>query len=117
MKTNKIYRDALMLSMTEGTSTSLQNKWLKIEMTTDDPKLKYLAGSLRVLHSYVIRSRGSYTKPIIFEGHEIWSNNQTYPLLREKQTQLRNYVESVLATEQPEWQIIALNHGWSPPVK
>lgn len=118
MKTNKIYKDALALTMTAGTSSTMQNKWLKIEISTEDQKLKYFAETLRRLFSLMLKSNShSYNKPINFEGIEIYSNHQTVPLLRQKNTLAKEYLESVLATEQPQWQVIALQHGWTPPVK
>ena len=117
MKTNKIYKDALTLSYTDGSNTSMQNKWLKIEMTTEDPQLKYFATSLRWLYAHLLKSlTHSYQKALVFEGTEIWSNRQTVPLIRQKLTQLREYLEPIIASEKPQWQIIAMQHGWTPPL-
>lgn len=116
MKTNKIYKDALTLSYTQGSDNAMQNKWLKIEMTTEDPQLKYFANALRRLYSHLLpKSSITYRNAIIFEGVEIWGNRQTYPLLNQKLTQLREYLEPIIASEKPQWQIIAMQHGWTPP--
>lgn len=118
MKTNKVYKDALTLIFTEGSSASMQNKWLKIEMATEDPRLKYFASSLRRLYSLMLKSSNhTFSKAIDFEGTEIWGNRQTIQLIKQKRIALREYVEPILASEQPEWQIIALQHGWIPPNK
>lgn len=118
MKTNKIYKDALTLILTAGSHSSMQNKWLKIEMSTEDPRLKYFAASLRRLYGLVLKSNGhTYTKAIDFEGTQISGNVHTIPLIRQKHALLKEYLEPIIASEQPQWQIIALQHGWTPPTR
>lgn len=116
MKTNKIYKDALALIMTAGTDKALQNKWLKIEMNTEDKRLKYYAESLRLLYSLKLGSlKRSRVEAYNFEGTAIWSDRQTVPLINHKKQELRAYLEPIIASEQPQWEIIARQNGWSPP--
>lgn len=116
MKTNKVYRDALIALDSLGTPTAKGNKWVKIAHATEDSQLKYLATTLGRLYSLWMKGTGwCRATPITIEGYAISTNRDLSPALNDFHNRMRTYVERVLQSEQPEWQIIAIQKGWKPP--
>lgn len=115
MKTNKIYRDALLALDFQGTPTAKGNKWVKLAHATEDQQLKYLAITLGKLYSLWMKGTGwCRTIPVQVEGYTISTNKDLSPALHDFRVRIKTYAEQVLQTEQPEWQIIAIQNGWKP---
>ena len=108
VKTNKVYRDVVIQLEKNYTFTqynTLYNSLRKLYITTEDIELqKLLFEYTRIIQDVALYGQRKLT----LRASEIVSIALPY-----KQS-LYNYCQKVLASEKPEWQIIAERNGWRP---
>jgi len=87
----KDYQAVLVALGGTGTATSLVNKLVKVEVATEDPKLKKALGVL------ISRLKAGAS------------------LRLDDVKAVKKYCEIQTSSAKPQWQILAEQHGWMPP--
>jgi hypothetical protein len=112
----KHYKTCLKLMSTTATGANLANKLSDLSIDTDDPKLQQMAKGLADLVRPKMGEKD--VKVNILElahryKHSTGPGHKQRGLAIE---QIRQYCDNSITSAQPEWQIIALEQGWTPPV-
>jgi GTP cyclohydrolase I len=113
----KQYKTALLALEQDATPNSKQNKFAKIAVESQDEMLKELARRVAKMYGHYIKSGWSKDTR---DANGVWSttipsnSSQWREMQRLLNTELRTYVEMCIASNKPEWMIMAEKHGWRP---
>lgn len=116
MKTNKVYHDALLnldLGMS-STPNACATRWTKFAYKVSDPQLREFSLCMGKLNALWLKG-GSYIEPHFVGNFRVVNNNHIREALKYYTEQLRTYANRALSMDIPEWQVVALNNGWTPP--
>lgn len=111
----KHYKTCLKLLSTTATGTNLSNKLSDLSIDTEDPKLQQMAKGLAELVRPKIGEKDAKVN-ILELAHRFKCS--TGPGHKERGLaieQVKHYCENVIKSTRPEWQIIAIGEGWTPP--
>lgn len=117
MKTNKVYHEALLNLDLESSSTpkACATRWTKFAYKVEDPQLKELVLCIGKLNALWLSRGGSYVEPYFVGNFRIANNTHIKEALKYYTEQLRTYANKAISMDIPEWQVTALNNGWTPP--
>lgn len=117
MKTNKVYQDALLNLDLDSSSTpkACATRWVKFAHKVEDPQLRELSLCIGKLNGLWLTRGGSYFEPHFVGNFRIANNTHIREALKHYTEQLRSYSNKALSMNIPEWQVAALNNGWTPP--
>lgn len=99
---NRIYKLTIEALMTRGTLAAFSNRLTKIWVAAEDPVLKKSLGFiLREIDKSIKAVRGKAGQIIPAEDPDCMK--------------IVDYCQKVISSKKPEWQIVAEQHGWTPP--
>lgn len=100
------YQNAIAICRSLGTIPSLQNKLATLSAKTEDKKLAKLleqgAALLITAHKVAVLNK-------------VGSKPTNIDLKQSPFREIYAYCEAMIASEKPEWQILAEQNGWQPP--
>ncbi|MEL5451726.1 hypothetical protein PTR41_17805 [Serratia bockelmannii] len=101
-----MYQETIdVIKKTKTIATHIKNLGT-IMMSTEDPELKVLIG-----HSITLLQQNHSNSKV--KGKSTPENlyNTSLPIIKK----IIAYCERFIQAKQPEWQVLALRHGWMPP--
>lgn len=108
-KEKKLYQDVLVILEKRSTRRAEHNSLATIEVQSEDRLLKE---KIQAYRKNLIRLPEKATSAF-------WNSPKVVEVRKEIEKcrkELAEYCQNVLASNKPEWQIIAEQHGWKPPV-
>ena len=111
----KHYKTCLKLMSTLATGTSLANKLSDLSIDTDDPKLKKAAKALADLVRPKIGEKDGKVNILELAQRYKVSRGPGHKERGLGIEQVKHYCDTAISSVEPEWKIIALGQGWTPP--
>lgn len=111
----KHYKTCLKLLSTTATGTNLANKLSDLSIDTDDPKLQHMAKGLADLVRPKIGEKDAKVNILELAHRFKCSTGPSHKQRGLAIEQVKHYCDNANMSVQPEWQIIALGQGWTPP--
>ena len=110
-----IYRKVLLALGQDGTPKSKQNKFIKLSIEAQDQQLGFLLKEVATMYSYHIKPSWSRTLNEDQKGRIPYCHREWASMQRQLNSNLEQYVNHIISTQKPEWQVQAERHGWRPP--
>lgn len=111
----KHYKTCLKLLSTTATGTNLANKLSDLSIDTDDPKLQHMAKGLADLVRPKIGEKDAKVHILELAHRFKCSTGPGHQQRGLAIEQIKHYCDNAIISVQPEWQIIAIGQGWTPP--
>jgi uncharacterized protein YaaR (DUF327 family) len=108
-KDYKIYQKALVIIEGMNKPNAKCNALLKIRVESDDAEFSTLLDES-------IRMYKLYIKPTYYrnaKNGDPSNNREWHTCIKEKNTKLKNYIEDILKSKKPLWQVLAEKNGWA----
>lgn len=111
----KHYKTCLKLLSTTATGTNLANNLSDLSIDTDAPKLQHMAKGLADLMRPKIGEKDAKVNILELAHRFKCSTGPGHKQRGLAIEQVKHYCDNAIMSVQPEWQIIALGQGWTPP--
>lgn len=111
----KHYKTCLKLLSTTASGISLANKFSDLSIDTEDPKLQQIAKGLSDLVRPKIGEKDSKVNVLELAHRFKCSSGAGHKERGLAIEQVQHYCNNAIKSTRPEWQIIALGQGWTPP--
>lgn len=109
------YKTCLKLLSTTATGTNLANKLSDLSIDAGDPKLQHMAKDLAELVRTKMGEKDAKVN-ILELAHRFKCSRGAGHMERGIAIeQIKHYCDNAVMSVQPEWEIIALGQGWTPP--
>lgn len=111
----KHYKTLLKLLSATETCTKLANQLSALSIDADDPKLKHYSEFLAELIRLKAGDKDFKMNILELARRYQHSTGPGHKKRGDEIFQIKHYCDNTLLSIQPEWQIIALGQGWTPP--
>lgn len=113
----KEYRDTLLLLSHMGSGPAVLNKLDQLVNKLNDPRLKLMLGSVgQSFHDMPETVHNKKFRLLSWAGHYS-ANAGARKNLSNLIYTIQQYCQQHVASLVPQWQLIAMAHGWTPPVQ
>lgn len=111
----KHYKTCLKLLSTTAAGTSLANKLSDLSIDGNDPKLQRMAKALADLVRPKIGEKDVKVNILELAHRLKFSTGPDHKQRGAAIEQVKHYCDNAITSAKPEWQIIAIGQGWTPP--